>query len=85
MYLWEIPIVHTVKVDKTKRVRLRDARPGQILSYVFTGSRFDLNLVDPVEPRPAKVTVSKRGSFSVGVTDRDISDQVLEQALSEFP
>ena len=35
--LWEIPALKTVKVDARKRVRLRDVRPQQVLSYHKNG------------------------------------------------
>ncbi len=33
--LWEIPAVHTVTTDKSKRVRLPEAKPGQVFDYAF--------------------------------------------------
>ena len=33
----------------------------------------------------AKVRIEKRGPYSVGVLDRPISEQAIEEAMREFP
>ena len=34
---WEIPTVHTITADKAKRVRIPDAKPGQVFAYISNG------------------------------------------------
>ena len=76
----------TVIADSKKRVVLPDAKPGD---------RFDLRTsadgtlilakLQPVPPQPSGVTVERRGGFSIGVLDRPIDEEALEEALAEFP
>ena len=86
---WDIPTMHTITADNKKRVRLPDAKPGQVFAYETTGDgQFTLKLVKPVETaedRPAKVTFVKEGGFTVMSSDRPIDEDALKQALSEFP
>jgi len=35
--VWEIPTVHTITADKAKRVRIPDAKPGQVFAYISNG------------------------------------------------
>lgn len=75
----------TITVDDYNRVRLPDAKPRQVLAYENAGGTMTLTPVEPVQARPAKVTVSKRGRFTIGVLDRDINESALSEALAEFP
>jgi len=68
--------VKTLTVDAHKRVRIPDARPGQVFAYENDGGgRVTLIEVKPVESPPAKVRFEKRGRFTVGVVDRPIDEQ----------
>jgi hypothetical protein len=79
-------MMKTLTVDAHKRVRIPDARPGQVFAYEHNGNRVTLTEVKPVqEPPPANVRFEKRGRYTVGVLDRPIDEQALKQALEEFP
>lgn len=75
----------TVTADEKKRVVLPSARPGDEFEVRESGETFVLRRLDPAPARPAKVKVEKRGGFSVGVLDRPIDEEALEEALAEFP
>lgn len=55
----------TVKVDSAKRVRLPDAKPGQVLAYEISGGAFTLTPVKPVEKDVPIVKLVRRpdGSY----------------------
>jgi hypothetical protein len=61
----------TVVADSKKRVTIRSVKPGE---------RFDVHGAPP-----AKVRIAKRGDYTVGVLDRQINDQAIKEALSDFP
>jgi hypothetical protein len=83
---WEITTVKTLTVDAHKRIRIRDANPGEVFACTDNGDgSITLRKVEPVHARPAKVRIEKRGGFSVGVLDRPISEAALKEALDEFP
>jgi hypothetical protein len=76
----------TVTVDAQKRVRLRLAQPGERFDVKPDGEgRLLLTKLEPVQARPAKVSIQKSGRFTVGVLDRPIDLQALKEAISEFP
>lgn len=75
----------TLKADNRRRVQLPDARPGDVFAYERRGETRMLIPVEPVQARPAKVTIRKRSGYSVGVLDREINAVELERALAEFP
>ncbi len=76
----------TATVDDRKRVRLSDAKPGQVFSVEpRPDGSFFLVPVVPIQPPQAKVRIEKRGRYSVGVLDRTIDQNALEQALADFP
>jgi hypothetical protein len=77
----------TVKADSRKRVVLPGAKPGDCFRVQIsgTGNEFRLTLLEPVQRRPNKVRLEKRGGYTVGVTARPIDEEALKQALAEFP
>jgi hypothetical protein len=77
--------VHTIIADKQKRVRIPDAKPGQVFAYEVAGEVVTLRPVKATEQNPIKGRVEKRGNRLVGVTDRPIDMDALKQALAEFP
>lgn len=83
---WEIPRVTTAKVDDRKRVRIPDAKPGQVFS-IEPGPEGSIVLrkLQPVEPPPANVRLEKRNGYTVAVSDRPIDEDALKRALEEFP
>ena len=77
----------TATVDDKQRVRLRDAKPGQVFSVEPEpgGAIRLVPVISPSDLPPAKVRFEKRGCFTVGVVDRPIDEEALKQALEEFP
>ncbi len=76
----------TVTVDDRKRVRLPDAKPGEVFAYENKGEgRVVLTRVEPVQTKPAKVRLVRKHGYLVGVTDRVITQEEIRKALDEFP
>ena len=77
----------TVVADSKKRVTIRLAKPGERFDVQVAGDgKFLLTRLEPIQGTPpAKVKIVKRGKYSVGVLDRPINEQALEEALSDFP
>ncbi len=77
----------TVVADNKKRVTLRLAKPGDRFDVKVSGEgRYVLTRLEPVQQsRPAKVRIEKRGRYHVGVLDRPINEEALNEALAEFP
>ena len=76
----------TVIADNKKRVTLRHASPGDRFDVQFVeDGKVLLTRLEPAELRPAKIRIEKRGQYHVGVSDRPINLQALQQALDEFP
>ncbi len=77
----------TVVADNKKRVTLRLAKPGDRFDVrVSPEGKFILTKLEPVrELPPAKVRIEKRGGYHVGVLDRPINEEALNEALAEFP
>ena len=75
----------TLKADNRRRVQLPDAQPGDVFAYERHGQTRMLTPVEPIQSRPAKVTVKRQSGFSVGVLDREMNAVELERALAEFP
>lgn len=79
----------TLSVDKYQRVRIPDAKGGQKFAYENKGNGVltltEVKPVAPAEDKPAKVRIEKRNGRVVGITDRPINMQALEEALREFP
>ena len=83
---WDIPRMQTAKVDDRRRVYLASAKPGEVFAVEASpDGGFRLTKLEPVAQRPAKVRFKKRGRFTVGIVDRPINEQALEEALKEFP
>ncbi|HZV35077.1 MAG TPA: hypothetical protein VFB72_10940 [Verrucomicrobiae bacterium] len=79
--------METVKVDDKKRVRLPDAKPGQVLAYEVSGETFTLTLVKKVEPngRPSKFKLVMKKGRPVIQTDRVVSLETIKELLTELP
>ena len=76
--------MHTVVTDKQKRVRIPDAKPGQVWAYELNGQTVTLTPVKPVE-KNAKFKLVKRDGFTVIETDRSVSQETIDELLSELP
>jgi hypothetical protein len=75
----------TVIADNKKRVTL-PTKPGERFDVQsFGNDRFVLTRLAPVKPRSTKVTIVKRGGFSVGKLGHSINMAALQKALDEFP
>jgi hypothetical protein len=71
--------------DSKKRVTL-PTRPGASFELQAHGEdKFILTRLEPVVPGRARVTVSKRGNFTVAKTAHKVSATALKEALAEFP
>ena len=75
--------METIKVDAKKRVRLPDAKPGQVLVYEVAGETFTLTLIKPVEANKGRLV--RRGKRLLGVTEKPITSEIVKQALADFP
>ena len=75
----------TVVSDSKKRVTL-PAKPGSRFDVQAIGDqKFILTRLEPVEPKPAKVTFFKKDGYTVARTDRVVSPAALKEAIAEFP
>ena len=77
----------TVVADSKKRVTIRLAKPGDRFDIQVAGDgKFLLTKLELIEETPpAKVRIVKRGKYSVGILDRPINEQALNEALRDFP
>ena len=81
--LWEIPAMKTVTVDKYKRIRIPDVKPRQVFAYEQNGGRFTLTLVEPVQPKKAKLV--RRNGKTYLVSDHSITNEDVYRAMADFP
>jgi hypothetical protein len=81
--LWEIPAMQTVTVDKYKRIRIPDVKPRQVFAYEQNGGRFTLTLVEPVQPKKAKLV--RRNGKTYLVSDHSITNEDVYRAMADFP
>ena len=62
--------METVKVDDKKRVRLPDAKPGQVLAYEMSGEVFTLTPIKKDEPQAIRGRlVRRKGRLMLSVPD----------------
>jgi hypothetical protein len=87
--MWDIPRVITTKADVRKRVVIPHVKPGHVYAIErYPDGSFTLTEVKPVkksEDRPVKVRLEKRGRYTVGVTDKPINMEVVNELLKDFP
>jgi hypothetical protein len=83
--MWEIPIMETVKVDSAKRVRLPDAKPGQVLAYEMSGNAFTLTPVKPVkdEAQIVKMIKNPDGTYRFPDDARPSRQDILNHLRAE--
>jgi hypothetical protein len=75
----------TVITDSKKRVTL-PAKPGVRFDLKAIGEdKYILTRLEPVQPKPAKVTFTKKNGFTVARTDRVVSEAAIKEAIAEFP
>ena len=84
--MWDFPTMSVV-VDSKRRVRLPDlVEPQQEYSAERTSPGvIVLRLQQPVEDKPAKVTITMENGYTVGSVDRPIDLDVINRLLDEFP
>ena len=79
----------TTKADDRKRVVVPHVKPGHVYAVQDNpDGSITLTEVKPVKKRetgPVKVRFEKRGRYTVGVSDRPINMEVVNQLLKEFP
>lgn len=76
----------TVTADAEKRVVLPTAQPGDCFDLqVVEQGKLILTRLGPVHSSSTKVTIERRGGFSVGVLDHPVDDDTLAEALRDFP
>lgn len=76
----------TLTVDDYQRLRLPDVAPRTKFAYEKDAQgRITLTKLEPAKARPAKVRFEKRNGRTVAMTDRPISLQAIQEALSDFP
>ncbi|MDB6031291.1 MAG: hypothetical protein JWM16_1629 [Verrucomicrobiales bacterium] len=76
----------TVVADSEKRVLLPVAQPGDSFDLrVAPDGTLMLFRLAQAPSMPAVVKVELRNGFSVGVLDQPIDEEVLKQALDDFP
>ena len=76
----------TLTVDDYQRVRLPDVTPRTKFAYeIDANGRITLTKLEPARTPPAKVRFEKRNGRTVAITNRHISLEAINQALSEFP
>ena len=74
-----------VTADERKRVELPSAQPGDSFEVQMPNiATFILTRLESVPSQLAEVKLEKRGAFTVGVLDRPINEQALQEALAEF-
>lgn len=73
----------TVTVDKYKRIRIPNVKPRQVFAYEQNGAQFILTLVQPVQPKKARL-VRRKGKTCL-LSDHSITSEDVYRALAEFP
>jgi hypothetical protein len=76
----------TVVADSKHRVTLRHAKPGDRFDLAVTAEgKYVLTKLEPVRPRPAKVRFVKRNGYTVGISEKPVTEAAIKEALAEFP
>ena len=79
--------MHTLTTDKQKRVRLPDAKPGQVFAYESADGQITLREVRTVEPKSPKTKVvrDKHGVLVMSNGRKFTTEQVQKLIQEEFP
>lgn len=75
----------TVTVDAHKRVRLRQAAPGERFDVQISGD--GKVILTPLVPddKPDKVRYVKKNGYTVAIGTRKITQEQVRKHLDEFP
>jgi len=75
-----------VTADNKRRVVLPTARPGDLFEVSISGEgRFTLTKLEPVTEQNTPVHFEKRDGFTVGVSQKPITQESIRAALDDFP
>jgi hypothetical protein len=80
---WEIPIV-SATVDSSKRVRIRQAKPGEEYQVEPIPSGFMLTRLVKLKPE-GNYRLSRKNGYLMIETDREITAEEVNKALADFP
>ena len=76
----------TAIADSKHRVTLRQARPGDRFDVeIPEEGKYVLTRLEPTKPKPSRVRFEKRNGYTVGISDRPVSEHAIRDALDEFP
>ena len=82
---WDSPTM-TVKADSKRRVVLPLAEPGDLFEVQLCGQgKLTLTKLEPVQGRTTPVTFRKRGRYTVGFSDRPVSEEAIREAVADYP
>jgi hypothetical protein len=73
----------TVTVDDRQRVRLPDAKPGDVLAYENQGSTITLTKIEPSKPKGAWLV--KVNGRTYAMSDHTITNEDVKRELENFP
>jgi hypothetical protein len=74
------------KYDILTNRPLRQARPGDRFDVeILAEGKYVLTRLEPTKPQPSRVRFEKRNGYTVGISDRPVSEQAIRDALDEFP
>jgi hypothetical protein len=76
----------TVSADNKRRVVLPWAKPGDLFEVQYCGEgKLTLTKLEPIRSRRTRVRFEKRGKYTVGVSESQVSLEAIKEALAHFP
>jgi hypothetical protein len=73
------------KADSHRRVRVPQAKPGQVYSVQENADGFTLTAVKTAEQAGLKCRLIKEDGFTVAAPGQPIDEQAIKELLAEFP
>jgi hypothetical protein len=77
--------METVKADNRQRVRLPDAKPGQVFAYENNGDGSFLLTRIKIDKRRPTAKLRKENGRTVVVPDQPINMEAIKEMIAEFP
>lgn len=79
--------MHTVTADNQKRIRIPDAKPGQVyaLESSHGGQQFILTLVEKTDVKAPRAKLVQKDGFLLIKTDKPLDMDALSEMLREIP